>query len=124
MKIFAEKSLTKRELNIFLNLPIGNTYSKIVRELGRDYPESTIKYVLRNLRKKNLIICGNSVNRGILVRYTFLGNFLFGLLGGDSLKSRQQAPGLKKPVNESSKKCLSKSLSPHQNKKGDLMWDP
>lgn len=55
----------------------GKTYSSLARAMSKDYPTSTVKYILAKLRKAGLITFGD----GYPIKYTCLGSKVFDILG-------------------------------------------
>jgi len=87
LKIFLERSLRKREKELFLSLHglQGFTFSAAVRRLvDGNYPESTAKCILKRLKKFNLIDFGNHECKGKPLIFTDLGNTFFDILRGES----------------------------------------
>jgi hypothetical protein len=87
LKIFLERSLRTREKELFLNLYElqGITFSAAVKRIARkDYPESTIKCVLKRFKQFNLIDFGNQNCKGKPLIFTDMGNIFFEILRGDS----------------------------------------
>ena len=76
VKAFLENSLTERETQILevAGSLVGHTYSTAVRMLSHQLPESTVKYVLKNLKRKGLIKFENNSP----IKLTRLGYFLLG----------------------------------------------
>ena len=86
LKIFLERSLRKREKELFLSLYElqGFTFSTAVRRISeKNYPESTAKYILQRLKRFNLIEFGDQNCKGKPLIFTDLGNTFFEILGGD-----------------------------------------
>lgn len=85
LRIFLERSLRKREKELFLilNQYQGITFSAAVRRIvDRDYPESTVKYVLYRLKKFKLVDFGDQNTKGKPLTFTDLGNTFFKILRG------------------------------------------
>ena len=112
LKRFLQQCLSKRELEILLSLEKlqGNTFSSITKVLSNDYPESTIKDILRKFSKKRLISCGNSKNKGLPLMFTNLGDFIYGVM----VQSGKTT--VSKTVNGSS------NLPDPTKKRGDKLW--
>jgi len=74
-RIFLNNSLKNNEKKILLESYKlrGNTFSFIVRSLSSKYPESTLKVVLKRLKKFNLVNFGGLKNKGTPLRITKLG---------------------------------------------------
>jgi hypothetical protein len=86
LKTFLERSLRAREKELFLNLYQlqGVTFSAAVRKIvEEDYPESTTKYILKRLKKFNLIDFGDMSCKGKPLVFTDLGNTFFEILRGE-----------------------------------------
>lgn len=86
LKIFLEQSLSINEKELFLNLNElkGLTFSTVVRRLiEKNYPESTIKYILHRLKRFNLIEFGDKNCKGKPLEFTNLGKKFFEILGGE-----------------------------------------
>lgn len=49
------------------------TYSRAVRHLSSSYPESTLKYILRKLRKRGFLLCGTALFQGVPLSITGRG---------------------------------------------------
>ena len=84
LKTFLERSLNKRERELFLNCYKyqGYTFSRIANKLN-EYPQSTIKLILRRLKEFNLINCGDNRTKGRPLSFTKLGEKFFKILGGE-----------------------------------------
>ncbi len=82
LKIFLERSLNRREKELFLILENyqGITFSAVVKKLANRYPESTIKLVLRRLRDFNLVEFGSVKNKGRPLAFTSLGEIFSEIL--------------------------------------------
>jgi predicted transcriptional regulator len=82
LKIFLENSLNKNEKEILLNSYElrGQTFSFVVRALSLKYSESTIKTVLKRLKKFNLLDFGDFENRGKPFSFTELGMTFFNII--------------------------------------------
>ena len=86
LRIFLERSLRTKEKELFLSLYElqGFTFSAAVRRLvDENYPGSTAKYVLRRLKKFNLIDFGDQNCKGKPLIFTDLGKSFFEILRGD-----------------------------------------
>jgi len=87
LKIFLERSLRTKEKELFLSLYElqGVTFSSAVRKLtDKNYPESTVKCVLKRFRQFNLIDFGNQNSKGKPLVFTDLGNSFFEILRDES----------------------------------------
>jgi hypothetical protein len=87
LKIFLERSLRRREKELFLSLYElqGITFSAAVRRIvDKNYPESTVKCVLQRLKEFNLIEFGDQNCKGKPLVFTDLGNTFFEILRGES----------------------------------------
>jgi hypothetical protein len=87
LKVFLERSLRKREKELFLSLYElqGLTFSAAVRRLmDRKFPESTAKYVLRRLEKFNLIEFGDRNCKGKPLIFTDLGRIFLEVLRSET----------------------------------------
>jgi len=83
LRIFLERSLRKKEKELFLNLHDlqGFTFSSAVKRIAeKNYPESTAKYILQRLKKFNLIDFGNHDFKGKPLVFTDLGKTFFEIL--------------------------------------------
>lgn len=71
---FVARTISPRQLEIFCaaGLLQGLTFSGIVRELSKNYPQSTVKYVLKFLRSAGLLDFEN----GQPMQFTKLGSFI------------------------------------------------
>jgi hypothetical protein len=86
LRTFLERSLRTREKELFLNLYDlqGFTFSTTVKRIVEEnYPESTIKYILKRLKKFNLIDFGDMKCKGKPLVFTDLGNIFFEILRGE-----------------------------------------
>ncbi len=86
LRIFLERSFRKKEKELFLNLYKfqGFTFSTTVRRIvDENYPESTVKYVLRRFKEFNLIDFGNQNCKGKPLVFTDLGETFFEILRGE-----------------------------------------
>lgn len=83
LKVFLERSLNKREIELFLNCYRyqGYTFSQVVSKLN-GYPQSTVKLVLRRLKDFNLIDFGDNKSKGVPFSFTKLGEKFYKILGG------------------------------------------
>ena len=86
LRNFLERSLSKREQEIFLNCYKyqGYTFSKVVSKLN-GHPQSTVKLVLRRLKNFNLIDFGDTETRGKPLNFTKLGERVYEILRGGDL---------------------------------------
>ena len=87
LKIFLERSLRLKEKNLFLNLYDlqGITFSSATRRLvNENFPESTVKNILRRLRNFNLIDFGDQNNKGKPLVFTDLGKTFIEIFRGES----------------------------------------
>ena len=86
LKVFLERSLREKEKNLLLDCYTlkGNTFSSIVAKLSGKYAESTIKLVLRRLKKFNLIDFGNHECKGKPLNFTNLGRTFLEILRCDN----------------------------------------
>lgn len=84
LKIYLERSLNKREIELLLNCHRyqGYTFSQVVNKLN-GYPQSTVKLVLRRLKSFNLIDFGDTRNKGKPLNFTKLGERFFEILRGE-----------------------------------------
>lgn len=84
LKIFLENSLNKNEKKILLKSYKlrGQTFSSIVRNLSLEYPESTVKTVLKRLKKFNLLDFGDFESKGKSFSFTELGLFFLRVISG------------------------------------------
>lgn len=80
LKILLETSLSSLEREIFLNLAAleGMTFSCAVKQLS--YSESSAKAVIRKLKAKQLIECGDKNNTGVPLFLTDFGRKIFAVL--------------------------------------------
>jgi hypothetical protein len=85
LKNFLEKSLNKREKELFLALENyqGTTFSCVVKRLANRYPESTIKLVLKRLKSFQLLEFGDAENKGKSLAFTLLGEVFSEILRDD-----------------------------------------
>jgi len=86
LKIFLERSLRKKEKELFLisHELRGFTFSTAVRKIvEKNYPESTVKSVLRRLKHFKLVEFGNFVEKGKPLSFTPLGEAFFDVLKRD-----------------------------------------
>jgi hypothetical protein len=83
LKIFLENSLNKKEKEILLKSYElrGQTFSFVVRTLSLKYSESTIKTVLKRLKRFNLLDFGDFESRGKPFSFTELGMIFFKIIG-------------------------------------------
>lgn len=87
LRAFLERSLRTREKELFLNLYQlqGLTFSAAVKRIvEEDHPESTTKYILKRLKKFNLIDFGDMNCRGKPLFFTDLGRTFFEALRSES----------------------------------------
>ncbi len=87
LRIFLERSLRTREKQLFLNLYElqGITFSAAVKRIAREeYPESTIKCVLRRFKEFNLIDFGDQNSKGKPLIFTDLGKTFIEIFRGES----------------------------------------
>lgn len=80
LKILLEASLSRLEKDIFINLASleGMTFSCAVKQLP--YSESSAKTVIRRLKAKQLIECGNKNNTNVPLVLTDFGRKIFSVL--------------------------------------------
>lgn len=80
LKILLETSLSNLEKQIFLNLAAleGMTFSCAVKQLP--YSESSTKAVIRRLKEKQLIDCGDKRNTNVPLFLTDFGRKIFAVL--------------------------------------------
>ena len=87
LRIFLERSFRTKEKELFLNLYEfqGITFSAAVRRIAREeYPESTIKCVLRRFKEFNLIDFGDRNSKGKPLIFTDLGKIFIEIFRGES----------------------------------------
>ncbi len=80
LKILLDASLSRLERQIFLNLASleGMTFSCAVKQLP--YSESSAKAVIRRLKAKQLIECGDKNNMNVPLFMTDFGRKIFAVL--------------------------------------------
>ena len=83
MKIYLERSLSKREIELLLNCYRyqGYTFSQVVSKLN-SYPQSTVKLVLRRLKDFVLLDFGDTKSKGKPLAFTKLGEKFSEILRG------------------------------------------
>ena len=86
LKVFLERSLNKREKELLLNCYRyqGYTFSQVVSKLNGEYPESTVKLVLRRLKDFVLLDFGDSETKGKTLKFTRLGERVLEVLRSES----------------------------------------
>lgn len=80
LKILLEASLSRLEKKIFLDLARyeGMTFSCAVKQLP--YPESSAKNIIRRLKAKQLVECGDKSNTNVPLFLTGFGRKIFSVL--------------------------------------------
>jgi len=93
--ILLETSLSRLEKKIFLNLASfeGMTFSCAVKQLP--YSESSAKAVIRRLKAKQLIECGDRSNTNIPLFLTNFGRKIFSVLSNNLHSSNKRTSLLK-----------------------------
>ena len=87
LRVFLERSLRTKEKELFLSLYDlqGITFSAAVRRIVReDYPESTVKCVLKRFKQFNLIDFGDQSCKGKPLIFTDLGKTFIEIFRGVS----------------------------------------
>ena len=87
LKIFLERSLRRRERELFLKLYDlqGLTFSSAVRKLSEyGFPQSTAKYLLKKLKQLNLVDFGNKDLKGKSLFLNDLGKTFLEILRSDN----------------------------------------
>ncbi len=87
LKIFLERSLDEKCRNLLKETyPLqGRTFSSAVKLISQKYPESTLKFRLKNMKSLGLIDFGNSKSVGKPLVFTELGKLFFKLLEGEKI---------------------------------------
>lgn len=80
LRILLEASLSRLEKELFLNLASieGMTFSCAVKQLP--YSESSAKSIIRRLKAKQLIECGDKSNTNVPLLLTDFGRKIFSVL--------------------------------------------